>query len=128
MRDVQNSEVAPVIERADRHAVAAIEVDLAKVRSRITDLRAESLSLAAELLAVLGPLERTLERAVQGPNPDMTTSRTDEPIQIIELTRTFEDTQPAVLKLSETDASAQPMVLDLSSTRFEPWSPVGANN
>ncbi len=97
----------------------AVDIDLTAVRSRITDLHAESISLATDLLAVLGPLQRYVTQALDQASGDAARgdmqAATD--VDVIELTRTFEHREHAVL---EVDCPSAPdaAVLDLSHLSF----------
>lgn len=81
-----------------------VEIDLAEVRSQIADLHSESISLATDLLAVLGPLQRYVAQAI-----DQGSSTT----QVVELTRTFDESEQAVLEVTGDDIDQ--VVLDLSN-------------
>jgi len=93
----------------DRPATAAtaerdVDIDLAEVRSQIAELHSESISLATDLLAVLGPLQRYVAQAIDS---------APATAQVLELTRTFDDPEQAVLEVNG-DAIDQ-VVLDLSN-------------
>lgn len=85
---------APEAPRAD------IDLDLTEVRSSITNLRVESISVATDLLAVLGPLPRALERAP------------DAGAQVIELIR-----EPAPQAAARPSGADERPVLQLARVR-----------
>ncbi len=101
-----DSKNATTSESVEPLLVAEIELDLSKVRSRITDLSAQSLGIATDLLAVLSPLHQQVVDVIDLKRVDEQAASDSGVQETLALGQGDSVRLPAMLELSGQDNAA----------------------